>query len=64
MVPATSTPIRAPELFEGRWWEQIDYNADFFEQVTETFTISTVNKLEIIGFDKSGQIFDVKPAVL
>jgi hypothetical protein len=61
MVPATSTPIRAPELFEGRWWEQVDYNADFLEQVTETFTMTTVNKLEIIGFDNSGQIFDVKP---
>jgi hypothetical protein len=61
LVPATSTPVRAPELFEGQWWEQVDYSADFFEQVTETATVTIVNKLEIIGFDKNGQIFDVKP---
>lgn len=60
MVPVTSTPIRAPELFEGQWWEQVDYNADFFEEVTETFTISTIDSVEVIGFDHTGQIFDVK----
>jgi hypothetical protein len=63
MIPATSTPIRAPELFEGQWWEQVDYNADFLEQVTDTFTIGTVSSIEVIGFDDDGQIFDVKPTL-
>lgn len=63
MIPATSTPVRAPELFEGRWWEQVDYNIDLLEQVTETFTIQTVNAVEVIGFDEQGQIFDVKPVL-
>jgi hypothetical protein len=61
MVPHTSTPIRAPELFEGQWWEQVDYTAEFFECVTETFTIYTINAVEIIGFNSTGQIFDIKP---
>jgi hypothetical protein len=61
LVPASSTPIRAPELFEGQWWEQVDYSADFFEQVTETATVTIVTSVEVIGFDKTGQIFDVKP---
>jgi hypothetical protein len=64
MVTATSTPVRAPELFDGRWWEQVDYNADFFEQVTETYTITTVDSVEIIGYTKDGQKFDIKPTIL
>lgn len=63
MIPVTSTPIRAPELFEGQWWELVDYNADFFEQVTETFNIMTVNTVEVIGFNEKGKIFDVTPVI-
>lgn len=63
MVPITTTPLRVPELFEGQWWEQVDYSANFLEQVTETFTIDTATSVEIIGFDHTGQIFDVKPTI-
>jgi hypothetical protein len=61
MIPVTSTPIRSPEFFEGQWWEQVDYNANFLEQVTETASIDTVSSVEIIGYDHTGQIFDIKP---
>jgi hypothetical protein len=61
LVLVSSTPVRAPVLFEGQWWEQVDYNADFLEEVTETFTISTISSVQVIGFDEDGQIFDVKP---
>lgn len=64
LIPESSTPLRVPELFEGRWWEQVDFNADFLEQVTETLGMTTVSSAEVIGFDSTGQIFDVKANIL
>jgi hypothetical protein len=60
MITAMSTPVRAPELYEGRWWEQVDFDADFLEQVDETLTVDTVNFVEVFGQSDTGATFDLK----
>jgi hypothetical protein len=32
-LPHLAEPIRAPELFEGHWWERTDLTAQFYEQI-------------------------------
>lgn len=60
MITEMGTPVRVPELYEGQWWEQVDFNADFLEQVTETMTATTITGVEIIGQTDIGTTFDVK----
>lgn len=59
LVPSMGTPVRAPELFNNQWWEQVDFNAAFFEQVTETIIIPTVTSVEVFGETNGGKAFDV-----
>jgi hypothetical protein len=60
MITVMGTPVRAPELYEGRWWEQVDFNADFLEQIDETLTTGNVASVEVIGQTDTGETFDVK----
>lgn len=54
-----STPLRVPELFEGRWWEAVDFNVDLLEQVNETLVLSTVASVEVVGAVSTGDDFKV-----
>lgn len=49
LVPDTDSPVRNPELFEGQWWERVDYSAVFLEQVNESITITRVASVQVIG---------------
>lgn len=49
LVPATSSPVRNPELFEGQWWERVDYSEVFNEQVNESITLTRVASVQVIG---------------
>lgn len=62
LVTAMGTPVRAPELFEGQWWEQVDFNAQFNEQVTETINVPRVTSVELIGITTKGTVFDTTVA--
>lgn len=57
LVPDTVTPDRNPELFEGEWWERIDWAAVFNEQVNETITIPNVASIPVIGTTSTKQEF-------
>jgi hypothetical protein len=58
------TPVRAPELFEGQWWEQVDVSCDFFEEIFESYIYEPVTSVEIVGFKDTGEIFDIQPEIL
>jgi hypothetical protein len=60
LVPDTVTPTRNPELFEGQWWERVDYSAVFNEQVNESITVTRVASVQVIGNTSSpDEIFEV-----
>jgi hypothetical protein len=33
-LPHMAEPVRAPELFEGEWWERSDLTAQFYERIS------------------------------
>jgi hypothetical protein len=54
--PSIEEPRRVPENFQGEWWERIDLVAEFNEQVTETYTVGTVESVQVTLYDKSGEL--------
>jgi hypothetical protein len=52
--PDIEVPKRFPENFQGRWWERVDLEVQFNEQITETFTVGTVQSVEVKMYTKDG----------
>lgn len=52
--PSIEEPRRVPEDFQGQWWERVDLVVELNEQVTETFTVGTVQSVEVQIFNESG----------
>lgn len=52
-------PMRAPELIDGQWFERCDFEAEFYEFITETIARQTVLSVETIVEGIDGQIADV-----
>jgi hypothetical protein len=52
--PDIEVPKRFPESFQGRWWERADLEVQFNEQITETFTVGTVQSVEVKMYTKDG----------
>jgi hypothetical protein len=55
-MPAT---VRAPELFQGQWWERSDFSVRMNEQVTETQTVSAIASVEVLTYTVAGLEADV-----
>lgn len=51
-------PMRAPELIDGQWFERCDFEAEFYEFITETILRQTVVSVETIIDGANGQIAD------
>lgn len=58
-VPNSSAPTRIPELFEGQWWERVDFSAQFNELVFETEIVGLVKSAEIVAISADGIVADV-----
>jgi hypothetical protein len=59
-VPRFGATLRAPELFEGAWWERSDVKLVLTELVTETLVINTIASIEVLLFNERGQVADIK----
>jgi len=46
-MPDIDDCTRAPELFDGQWWERTDLKAYFYELVTKNITVATVGKVTV-----------------
>ena len=42
-----------------QWFERVDYDVSMYELVKETITYGSVESVEVIGNDSTGQIFDL-----
>ena len=56
LVTDVIAPQRAPEYFEGQWWERVDFSCRFNEQVQEVLIVSSVASVEIIVNDAASSI--------
>lgn len=54
--PATT---RAPEKFQGQWWERTDLSVKLNELVEETLTVPTISSVEVILENESGPVADL-----
>jgi len=54
--------VRAPELIDGQWFERVDFEASFYEWVTETTAVNAVASAEVIIENSDGQIADITVA--
>lgn len=54
--PSIEQPRRIPQIFQAEWWERVDIEIEFNEQVTETFTVGTVETVVVTTYDKTGQL--------
>jgi hypothetical protein len=51
LIPDVTAPVRFPEQFQARWYERIDFELRFNEQVTRNVTIPYVENVEVIVSD-------------
>lgn len=58
VIPSIKEPERVPDNFQARWWERVDMEVKFYEQITETFTVGTVGSVEVKVYTKDGEIAD------
>jgi hypothetical protein len=47
MITDVVEPIRAPELYETRWWERVDMFVRFNELITRNITVPVINEVNI-----------------
>lgn len=47
-VPEIGAPVRLPEVSNGQWWERVDLECLFYENVLEDTVINTVLSSEVI----------------
>ena len=59
LIPDTVAPKRAPEIFQGQWWERVDMSMNFNELVIRNLTIPAITSAEVIVYDEDGQVADV-----
>lgn len=48
IIPDIPEPMRAPENFEGQWWERVEGVMRFYEAVSETVDYQSVASVEVI----------------
>ena len=48
LTGAIPTPNRAPELFEGQWWERVDMNAMFNELVILNYAVPSIKTVDVM----------------
>lgn len=58
LVTDYKPPIRAPELFQGQWYERVDFDFSLNELVTETTTVSTAASVEVKVYNANGLLAD------
>jgi hypothetical protein len=58
LIPDMPATVRAPEKFQGQWWERCDFAVRMNEQVTETQTIPAIASVEILAYTEIGELAD------
>ena len=56
LIPDIVAPVRAPEIFAGRYWERVDLNFRFNELILKNRAINVIKTAEIILQNDEGEI--------
>ena len=58
-IPDPNAPQRAPENYQGQWWERVNFSARFNELVTEVSTVPSIASAEVIPETAAGKVADL-----
>lgn len=61
LLPTMDPPIRTPELFNGRWWQRVNFQAVFNEKVTRNETVPYLKGANIRIKTEEGVTQNVDP---
>jgi hypothetical protein len=59
VVPEFTATTRAPELFEGQWWDRSDVRLKLYELVTETLVVPSMASVETKFYTEHGLLADI-----
>ena len=59
IVPDIASPKRMPELFEGQWWERVDFQLTFNNLVVRETEVNEVDSVEVGIETSSGDSAEV-----
>lgn len=48
VVDDLASPLRLPELYNGRWWERTDFTAYFYEEISRDHVIPVISGAQVI----------------
>ena len=52
LIPDIISPRRAPESFQGQWWERVDMNINFNEKISRELTVSSLADVPVTIMSK------------
>lgn len=55
LVPSTRAPVRAPENFEGQWWDRADYSAQFNDLVQTNVDVPYIKSATVTVTNQKGK---------
>jgi len=58
LVTDVASPRRVPELFDGQWWERVDFDCQFNEDTREVDVVNAVASAEVIIETENGVVDD------
>ena len=54
LIPDIHSPKRAPELFQGNWWERTDMSMDFNELIVRNSALNSATSVAVDLYDDNG----------
>ena len=60
LVPDIVAPRRAPEPFQGQWWERTDLELRFNEKVVKNDEINSIGSAEVAVYDRNGLVAEIE----
>ena len=60
MVPDIVSPVRAPELFAGQWWERTDLIINFNETIVRNLIVPYIASAQLNIGDNAGSVIGVE----
>ena len=59
LIPELTATKRAPEFFQGQWWDRSDTTATFSEGVTESLVVDSIASAELLLYSERGLAADL-----
>ena len=59
LITDMAATTRAPELFQGQWWDRTDLSCKLNELVTETLTVPSIASADVLIYNHSGEVAEV-----